>query len=35
MANEGPLPQADLVDVYRRIIDVLVALEETDRARPA
>ena len=32
MANEGPLPQADLVDVYRRIIDVLVALEEHDSA---
>jgi chorismate mutase/prephenate dehydratase len=32
MANEGPLPQADLVDVYRRLIDALVALEEADRA---
>jgi chorismate mutase len=35
MANEGPLPQADLVDVYRRLIDAFVALEETDRARGA
>ncbi|MGZ8527968.1 MAG: chorismate mutase [Candidatus Limnocylindrales bacterium] len=33
MANEGPLPQAGLVDVYRRIIDLLVELEESDRAR--
>lgn len=33
MANEGPLPQADLVDLYRRLIDTLVALEEADRAR--
>ena len=31
MANEGPLPQADLVDIYRRLIDALVSLEETDR----
>ncbi len=35
MANEGPLPQADLVEVYRRLIEVLVALEETDSARQA
>ncbi len=35
MANEGPLPQADLVDVYRRLIDALVALEEGDSARRA
>jgi chorismate mutase/prephenate dehydratase len=33
MANEGPLPQADLVEVYRRLIDALVALEETDPER--
>ncbi len=33
MANEGPLPQADLVDIYRHLIDVLVALEERDQAR--
>ena len=32
MANEGPLPQADLVDVYRRLIDALVALEESETA---
>ncbi len=32
LANEGPLPQADLVDLYRRLIDVLVALEERDQA---
>ena len=32
IANEGPLPQADLVEVYRRLIDVLVALEERDQA---
>jgi chorismate mutase len=32
MANEGPLPQADLVEVYRRLIDALVALEEADQA---
>ena len=31
IANEGPLPQAGLVDVYRRLIDVLVALEERDQ----
>ena len=30
MANEGPLPQADLVDLYRRLIDALIALEEGD-----
>ncbi len=32
MANEGPLPQADLLDVYRAIIEALVALEERDSA---
>jgi len=32
MANDGPLPQADLVDLYRHLIDVLVALEERDHA---
>ena len=31
MANEGPLPQADLVEIYRRLIDALVTLEERDR----
>jgi chorismate mutase/prephenate dehydratase len=33
MANEGPIPQTDLLDVYRAIIDALVALEERDAAR--
>ena len=33
MANEGPLPQADLLAVYRALIDALVALEEADRAK--
>jgi chorismate mutase len=33
MANEGPLPQADLVELYRRLIDILVALEERDLPR--
>ncbi len=32
LANEGPLPQADLLNVYRAIIDGLIALEERDRA---
>lgn len=32
MANEGPLPQADLLEVYRAIIEALVALEERDSA---
>ena len=32
MANEGPLPQADLLNVYRAIIEALVALEERDSA---
>ncbi len=35
MANEGPLPQADLVEIYRRLIEALVALEERDRASRA
>ncbi len=33
MANGGPLPQADLLAVYRALIDALVALEEQDRAK--
>jgi len=33
MANQGPLPQADLVEVYRRLIEAFVALEEADRGR--
>jgi len=32
MANRGPLPQADLLVIYRTLIDALVALEEHDRA---
>jgi len=32
MANDGPLPQADLVEIYRRLIEALVALEERDTA---
>ena len=31
MANEGPLSQADLVEIYRRVIEAVVALEERDR----
>jgi len=33
MANGGPLPQADLLAVYRTLIDAMVALEEKDRAK--
>ena len=33
MANDGPLPQADLVEIYRRLIEARVALEEADRGR--
>jgi len=32
MANDGPLPQADLVEIYRRVIEAVVALEEADRS---
>jgi chorismate mutase/prephenate dehydratase len=32
MANEGPLPQADLVEIYRRVIEAVVALEERERS---
>jgi chorismate mutase len=31
MANEGPLPQGDLVEIYRRVIEAVVALEERER----
>ena len=31
MANLGPLPQADLLDLYRRLIDATRALEDRDR----
>jgi len=33
MANEGPLPQADLLALYRRLITATRALEARDRAR--
>jgi chorismate mutase / prephenate dehydratase len=34
MANTGPLPQADLVALYRRLIAANRALEARDRKRP-
>jgi chorismate mutase/prephenate dehydratase len=33
MANAGPLPQADLLAVYRRLIAATKALEARDRRR--
>jgi len=33
MANEGPLPQADLLAIYRRVIGATRALESRDRRR--
>jgi chorismate mutase len=33
MANEGPLPQAELLSVYRRLIAATRALEARDRER--
>ncbi len=33
MANEGPLPQADLLAVYRRLIAATRRLEASDRHR--
>lgn len=33
MANQGPIPQADLLAVYRRLIAASRALEADDRAR--
>ncbi len=33
MANEGPLPQADLLALYRRLFVATRALETQDRAR--
>jgi len=33
MANEGPLPQADLLALYRRLIAATRALEARDRER--
>jgi chorismate mutase/prephenate dehydratase len=32
MANTGPMPQADLIAVYRRLIAVARSLEARDRA---
>lgn len=34
MANTGPLPQADLIGLYRRLMQATRALEARDRARP-
>ena len=33
MANEGPMPQADLLALYRRLFAATRALETRDRAR--
>ena len=35
MANKGPMPQADLLAIYRRLMAVTRALETRDRARAA
>jgi chorismate mutase/prephenate dehydratase len=35
IANEGPLPQADLLTIYRRLIASARALEARERARAA
>lgn len=35
MANEGPLPQADLLALYRRLFAATRALESRDRENPA
>ena len=35
MANAGPMPQADLLAIYRRLMAVTRALETRDRARSA
>jgi chorismate mutase/prephenate dehydratase len=35
MANTGPMPQADLLAVYRRLIAVARSLEARDRTRQA
>jgi len=34
MANEGPMPQADLLALYRRLFSATRALEAADRRRP-
>lgn len=33
MANAGPLPQADLLAIYRRLMQATTALERRDRSR--
>jgi chorismate mutase/prephenate dehydratase len=33
LANQGPIPQADLLALYRTLIEALVALEERDMER--
>jgi hypothetical protein len=33
MANGGPMPQADLLAIYRRLIAATRALESVDRRR--
>ena len=33
MANTGPIPQADLIAIYRRLMSATRALEARDRAR--
>jgi chorismate mutase len=33
LANEGPLPQADLLALYRTLIEAVVALEQRDLGR--
>lgn len=35
IANEGPIPQVDLLAIYRRLMAVTRALETRDRARAA
>ena len=35
MANTGPIPQADLLAIYRRLIAATRALEKSDREREA
>jgi chorismate mutase/prephenate dehydratase len=35
MANTGPMPQADLIAVYRRLIAVARTLEGRDRGKPS
>jgi len=34
MANAGPIPQADLLAIYRRLIAATRSLEKRDRERP-